>query len=89
MLHLFILTILGFIYYAIRDYLEMDAMTKAKPLAKEYMEEEGSLNKEEQKRILDNYETINEIGIKMTNYKLIINVTAKIIIYSIILTIFY
>ena len=89
MLHLFILTILGFIYYAIRDYLEMDAMTKAKALAKEYMEEEGSLNKEEQKRILDNYETINEIGIKMTNYKLIVNVTTKIIIYSIILTIFY
>ena len=89
MVHLFILTILGFIYYAIRDYLEMDAMIKAKPLAKEYMEEEGILSKEEQKRILDNYEIINEIGIKMTNYRLIINVTAKIIIYAIILVIFH
>ena len=89
MVHLFILTILGLIYYAIRDYLEMDAMIKAKPLAKEYMEEEGILSKEEQKRILDNYEIINEIGIKMTNYRLIINVTAKIIIYAIILVIFH
>lgn len=89
MVHLFTLTILSFIYYAIRGYLEMDAMTKAKPLAKEYMEQEGTLSKEEQKKILDNYEIINEIGIKMTNYKLIINVTAKIIIYTIILAVFY
>lgn len=89
MVHLFILTILSFIYYAIRGYLEMDAMTKAKPLAKEYMEQEGTLSKEEQKKILDNYEIINEIGIKMTNYKLIINVTAKIIIYTIILAVLY
>lgn len=89
MVHLFILTILSFIYYAIRGYLEMDAMTKAKPLSKEYMEQEGTLSNEEQKKILDNYEIINEIGIKMTNYKLIINVTAKIIIYTIILAVFY
>ncbi len=87
MLHLFILTILSFIYYAIRSYLEMDAMTKAKPLAKEYMEDEGTLSKEEQREILDNYEIINEIGIKMTNYKLIMNATVKIIIYATILAI--
>lgn len=89
MVHLFTLTILSFIYYAIRGYLEMDAMTKAKPLSKEYMEQEGTLSNEEQKKILDNYEIINEIGIKMTNYKLIINVTAKLIIYTIILAVFY
>lgn len=80
MLHIFILTMLGIIYYAIRSYLEMDAMTKARPLAKEYMEEEGSLSKEEQKTILENYDKINEIGIKMTNYRLIISITIKIII---------
>lgn len=89
MLHLFILTILGFIYYAIRSYLEMDAMTKAKYLAKEYMEEEGSLTQEEQKKILDNYEVINDIGIKMTIYKLIVNCTIKIIIYAVILAVLY
>ena len=80
MLHIFIITLLGIIYYAIRSYLEMDAMTKARPLAKEYMEEEGSLSKEEQKTILENYDKINEIGIKMTNYRLIISITIKIII---------
>ena len=85
MLHIFILTMLGIIYYAIRSYLEMDAMTKARPLAKEYMEEEGSLSKEEQKTILENYDKINEIGIKMTNYRLIISITIKIIIFGAVL----
>ena len=88
MLHLFILTILGIIYYAIRSYLEMDAMTRAKPLAKEYIEEQGTLTEEEKNRVLDNYDVINDIGIKMTNYILIMNCTIKIIIYVGILTIF-
>ena len=88
MIHLFILTILGAIYYAIRSYIEMDAMTKAKPLAKEYMEEQKVLTIEEQNKVLDNYEVINDIAIKMTNYILIINCTAKVIIYALILSIF-
>lgn len=88
MLHLFIITILGVIYYAIRSYLEMDAMTKAKPLAKEYIEEQGALTREEQNKVLDNYDMINDIGIKLTNYTLIMNCTIKIIIYAFILSIF-
>ncbi len=88
MIHLFILTILGAIYYAIRSYIEMDAMTKAKPLAKEYIEEQKVLTTEEQNKVLDNYEVINDIAIKMTNYTLIMNCTAKVIIYALILSIF-
>ena len=88
MLHLFILTILGVIYYAIRSYLEMDAMTKAKPLAKEYIEEQGILTIEEKNKVLDNYDMINNIGIKLTNYILLMNCTIKIIIYAGILVIF-
>ena len=88
MLHLFILTILGVIYYVIRSYLEMDAMTKAKPLAKEYIEEQGILTIEEKNKVLDNYDMINNIGIKLTNYILLMNCTIKIIIYAGILVIF-
>lgn len=87
MLHLFILTIMSFIYYAVRSYLEMDAMTKAKPLAKEYLQEEGTLTKEEQNKIVESYEKVNKIGIKLTNYKLVINCTIKIIIYTVIIAI--
>ena len=84
MLYLFVLTILSFIYYAVRSSLEMDAMTKAKPLTKEYLEEQGSLTKEEQSIILDNCEKVNQIGIPFTNFRLVFNCTIKVVIYSII-----
>ena len=88
MLSLWVLAFLSAIYYAVRSYLEMDAMTKAKPLTKEYLLEEGSLSKEEQETILDNLETINEIGIKLTNFSLIAKCIIKIIVLAIILYLF-
>ena len=88
MLNLFILTLLSSIHYIIRSYLEMDAMTKAKPLAKEYMQKNGVLNKQEQNLILKNYEDINNIGIKLTNYILILKCCIKIIVYMTICIIF-
>lgn len=81
MAYLFILTILGFIYYAVRSSLEMDAMIKAKTLTKEYLQEEGSLTNEEQEIILKNCEEINKVGIPLTNFKLAFNCTWKIIFY--------
>lgn len=88
MIGLFVLTILSFIYYAVRSSLEMDAMTKAKPLTKEYLQEEGSLSKKEQETILQNCEEINKIGIPLTNFQLILNCTIKIVLYSAITLIF-
>ena len=84
---LFGLVILGCTYYTVRSSLEMDAMIKAKPLAKEYMEEEGTLNKQEQETILQNCETINQIGISLTNFQLVLNCTIKVILYSLIVVI--
>ncbi len=87
-LNLFILIMFSFIYYAIRSYLEMDAMIKAKYLAEEYMQEENTLNNKEQKEILKYYEEINNIGIKLTNYILMLKCFLKVLIYSTILLIF-
>ena len=86
-IYLFILTILSFIYYAIRSYIEIDAMTKASPLVKEYIEESNVLSQEELNKILESYDKINEIGIKTYAYKLIINCTIKIVILSSIMQI--
>ena len=88
MLYLFILTILSFIYYAIRSSLEMEAMTKAKFLAKEYIKEEGTLNKQEQTSVIENYEKINQIGIPLTNFKFAWNCCIKIVLYVISVIIF-
>lgn len=88
MLHIFILIIFGFIYYAIRSYLEIDAMTKAEFLAKEYMEEEKRLSQEEIAIIAEKNKQVTEIGIKLTNYQLILNCFLKIVIFAIINIIF-
>ena len=53
---LFALTICSFINYIIRSYLEMDAMTKAKPLAEQYLKREGTLTEKEQETISNQIE---------------------------------
>ena len=85
---LFALVICSYINYIIRSYLEMDAMTKAKPLAEQYLKKEGTLTEKEQETILNNYDEINNIGIKLYNYTLVTKSLIKIIIYSIICIIF-
>lgn len=82
------LIVLGFIQYTIRSYLEMDAMIKAPVLAEKYIQQKNSLTNEEQKIIFDNYEIINSIGIKLSNYLLIVNQFIKLIIYLIVCMIF-
>ena len=84
---LFALVICSYINYIIRSYLEMDAMTKAKPLAEQYLKKETHTEKE-QETILNNYDEINNIGIKLYNYTLVTKSLIKIIIYSIICIIF-
>lgn len=88
MLFLAILIIFGFIFYAVRSYLETDAMTKARFLAKEYMQEKNISNPKEIEKIVKSYDELNDIGIKCTNFKLLSNVILKIIILLIIFIIF-
>ena len=84
MLQAVILSIMGIVYYSVRTYLETDAMTKAPYLAKDYMESKNILSKEELNKVIENYNKMNEIGIPMTNFQILIKVITKIIIYSII-----
>ena len=75
-------TLLSFVYYFIRSYLEMDAMTKAKYLAKEYMQEKEVTTKENIEKLVEAYEQINKIGIPYTIYKLFSNCMVKIILLA-------
>ena len=85
MIQIFIITVLGFIFYIIRSYLETDAMTKAPYVARKYMENKGILSEEELEKIMNNYNKLNKIGIPMMNYKLMTSVILKIVIYCMIL----
>lgn len=83
-LQLFILALLGLVYYCIRSYLETDAMTKAPYIAKEYIQYSKRLNGNEIEKVMENYERLNKIGIPMTNFQLVVSTLVKIIIYCII-----
>ena len=84
MLQVTILTLMGFVYYFIRNYLETDAMIKARYLAREYMKQEKILKPNEMQEILENYDIINKIGVKAMNYKLLSSALIKVLIYAII-----
>ena len=59
-------------------------MIKAEYLAKEYMEEVKISTYDEINRIVNSYNKLNQIGIKMTNYQLFVQTIVKIIIICII-----
>lgn len=88
MLQVFILFILGIVFYVVRSYLETDAMTKAPYLAKEYMLKSGDISKEDIEKLMEGYKALNILGISMTNYLLISKIMLKIIIFCIIGVIF-
>ena len=67
------------IFYVIRSYLEIEAMTKAKYIAKEYLEEKQV---KETNEIVEEYEKLNDVGIKYTCYKLITSKLYLLLIYT-------
>ena len=77
----------SYIFYFIRSYLENDAMIKANFLAKEYMEEIKISTKDETNEIVNSYSKLNNLGIKMTNYKLFVETMLKTIVICIIFSI--
>lgn len=87
MLFISIFIIMGLIFYFIRSYLEMDAMTKARFLAKEYIEEENILSKEEIKEVISVYDKLNNTGITATNYSLLLGCLVKTMILTFLMMI--
>lgn len=82
-----LMIIFSYQYYFIRSYLENDAMTKARFLAKEYMEEINLSNEEEINLIIDGYDRLNDKGIKMTNLYLFFETVARIIVVALVFAI--
>ena len=79
-----IFLILSLVYYIVRIYLENDAMIKARYLAKEYLEEEKISSGDEVEKLVKGFDKINNIGIKVTNYKFFLNIMIKLLIFVII-----
>ena len=88
MAYIEIYTILAIIYCAVRNYLETEAMSKAIFVAKEYMEDYAKENEEITENDIDiltnNFDTLNKIGIPMTNFCLVAGTIVKMIILAIV-----
>ena len=72
--------IVQFISYAIRSFLEMDAMTRAEYLTDQYLN-----NNENKKEIVGKYKELNKVGIKLYNFILICKMIGKICINLLVL----
>ena len=80
--------LIGMLFYAVRIYLENDAMIKAPFLAKEYMQGKQISSLEEIEEVMNGYDELNQIGIKAVNYKLFIGIMIKVFLLSIIFLLF-
>lgn len=88
MMFLVIFLIFSMIYYAVRVYLENDAMIKARYLAKEYMEEKKISTPEEIEKLVAGFDKINNVGIKITNYHFFMGIMLKLFILTTLCLIF-
>ena len=80
--------LIGMLFYAVRIYLENDAMIKAPFLAKEYMRGKQISSLEEIEKVMKGYDELNQIGIKAVNYKLFMGIMMKVFLLSIIFLLF-
>lgn len=83
-IHILIFIFLSIIQYILRNSLENDAMIRAKYVAKDYIEKNKILDKNEEEELLAEYGEINNIGIPFMNFTLISGNIIKIIIVSLI-----
>lgn len=88
MMFLAIFLILSMMYYAVRVFLENDAMIKARYLAKEYMEEKNISSSEEISKLVQGFDKINTAGIKCINYHFFMQIMFKLLVFEILGIIF-
>lgn len=84
MLQMAILMLFTLIQFAVRSFLEIDAMTRAKYLAKEYIERKKLCTDEEKETLLKEYDKINKVGIPFVVDNLLTSGLIRVLIYAII-----
>ena len=77
-----ILCAMSAVLYVVRSYIETDAMIRARYVTKEYLEMKLELiNKENVEIIVKNLDRINDKGVKLYNFNLLLGYLMKIVIY--------
>lgn len=79
------LIMMSLLLFFVRSFLETDAMTKAKFLAKEYMKSKKDVIDDEQiDVVVENFDKINDIGIVVTNFSLFVGHLVKVMIFCVL-----
>ena len=84
MLQIAILILFTLIQFAVRSFLEIDAMTRARYLAEEYMEKKKLCTDEEKEVLLKEYDKINKTGIPFVVDNLLTTGLVRALIYTVI-----
>ena len=86
LVYILIYIFLSLIYCIMRGYLEVEAMSKAIYIAKDYMKDyqkkDNKISDEDIEIIVNNYRKINKIGIPLTVFVLVFGTLVKISILS-------
>ena len=80
-----ILIVMSMLMYFVRSYLEVEAMIKARFLAKEYMENsENQISKDKIDLVVQNYDKLNDVGVKFYCFKLMFDYLSKVIVFCVV-----
>ena len=82
---LWILALMQIILYAVRSFLETNAMTRAEFITQDYIEKTNYVSKEEKEKIIQVYKDVNKVGIKSYNYVLLMKALIRLLIYAIVM----
>lgn len=83
-LQIAILMLFTLIQFSVRSFLEIDAMTRSRFLAKEYMEKKKLCTDNEKETLLKEYEKVNKTGIPFVVDNLLTNGLVRVLIYTLI-----
>ena len=80
-----ILIVMSMLMYFVRSYLEVEAMIKARFLAKEYMENsENQISKDKIDLVVQNYDKLHDVGVKFYCFKLMFDYLSKVIVFCVV-----
>lgn len=81
---IFVLLLFAIIKFAVRGFLEADAMIKARYLAEKYIRTKGIISADETDQLLEKYDEINKIGVPFTLVQILTSSLTWILIYAFI-----
>lgn len=80
-----VLVMMSILLFFVRSYIETDAMIRARFLAEVYMKSKRELISEENiDLVVENYNKINDFGVKLYNFKLLFDYLLKVVIFCVV-----